>query len=413
VSLEARIAAREQHADNTVFGSGSGSATVVPVNSGYRFEDGDGNEVTELPASGLENQKIPLTLHGGLADGDGSEQVLAAFLHDVPEGFLVYVDGKLANNAGGGTWSLPLTAGALPAIEIEAPRYWSGQEDLKLVVQTRDGNLPVESSELTIKLDVEPVANGIDIAPTLIFSKEGAIIPINLNAAMPDQDGSETAELTFTGLGPHVAFYAGDTLLEPGVGGFGYSYEGGVYTLTGLTPEQVDTLGFKQAAGVITGPVTVTAKTVDGDSQSAEVNGSFNVNITPEIATSGNNFWLYSGAPINGRGTADTDTIQLRYGEEVSGSELASNLDNIEVIDLGFAGSNRIDTLRVEDVIAMTDGRDTLKIFGDSDDSVSLDDPSAWTHAGQETEGGKTFNVYEGGGATLWVEQGVQGVIID
>jgi len=249
--------------------------------------------------------------------------------------------------------------------------------------------------------------------PTLTFGKEGAIIPINLNAAMPDQDGSETAELTFTGLGPHVAFYAGDTLLEPGVGGFGYSYEGGVYTLTGLTPEQVDTLGFKQAAGVITGPVTVTAKTVDGDSQSAEVNGSFNVNITPEIATSGNNFWLYSGAPINGRGTADTDTIQLRYGEEVSGSELASNLDNIEVIDLGFAGSNRIDTLRVEDVIAMTDGRDTLKIFGDSDDSVSLDDPSAWTHAGQETEGGKTFNVYEGGGATLWVEQGVQGVIID
>lgn len=129
-------------------------------------------------------------------------------------------------------------------------------------------------------------------------------------------------------------------------------------------------------------------------------------NITAQFGTSGADELLWTGQGIlNGRG--GEDTVQLRFGESLEGADLAAHLRNIEVIDLGIPGSNQIGGLRVEDVLAMTDDRDTLKIFGDSEDAVSLDDLSAWTHEGQATEGGKTFNVYEGGGATLWVEQGV------
>lgn len=413
VSLEAYFGTQEKNADNIRYGSGSAEATVEPVNSGYQFTDEDGVEITEVTASGEENEKIPLNISGNLTDNDGSEEIVAVFLHDVPEGFLVYVNGTLANNAGEGTWSVPVTGSTLPDIQIEPPRYWSGEEDMKLVVQTQDGDLPAIGTELTVNLEVTPVANGIDISPTLTFGDEGDIIPINLNAAMPDQDGSETAVLTFTGLGPNVAFFAGDTLLEDGVGGFGYTYEGGVYTLTGLTHEQVDTLGFKQAAGVITGPVTVTAQTVDGEKMSGTETGTFDVHITPEVATSGDNTWLYGGQTIDGRGTSDTDTIQLRFNEEVTGSELAGNLKNIEVIDMSGAasGENQITGLTMQDVLDMTDSRNELKILGDENDSIELNQNN-WTESGSGSDDKGSYAIYIAGDAKVHVYEEVK-IIID
>lgn len=93
-------------------------------------------------------------------------------------------------------------------------------------------------------------------------------------------------------------------------------------------------------------------------------------NISSQYGTTSDDELLYTGGFIDGRG--GDDTIQLRFGEDVTGSELAANLKNIETIDLSIAGDNKINGLSIEDVLSMTDDRNVLEIFGDSEDSVSL-----------------------------------------
>jgi hypothetical protein len=76
-------------------------------------------------------------------------------------------------------------------------------------------------------------------------------------------------------------------------------------------------------------------------------------------------------------GGLGNDTIQLRFGEDVSTTDLASNLDNVEILDLSVVGANTIggaaDGLGIQDVLDIT-GSDTLTIMGDADDVVNLSD---------------------------------------
>lgn len=154
--------------------------------------------------------------------------------------------------------------------------------------------------------------------------------------------------------------------------------------MIGLTPAQVNTLGFVQAADSVASTVQVSAYTVDGGADtSATSSGSFDVTIQAKEATGGADVLLYGGMPIDG--LAGNDTIQLRYGESLSGSQLAAHLSNIEVIDLSVAGANSITDLSVEDVFGMTDQGNTLHILGDSEDSVTLGE--GWTQQGSSWVG--------------------------
>ncbi|WP_207793503.1 DUF5801 repeats-in-toxin domain-containing protein [Pseudomonas lopnurensis] len=383
VSLTAGFLTREEGADVSDIRPGFGSVTAVvaPENSGIDFTDENGVSIDALVATGTEDQRVELRVSGALNDQDGSEELLAAFLRHVPTDFLVFVgsdadSAKLANNAGGGIWSIPLTGGALPAyIAVQPPRNWSGTaSDLELVVQASDQGLASEDFTLPVTLEVAPVADGISISPTLTFGTEGNIIPINLNAAMPDNDGSELATLAFQGLGKYAAFYAGATLLDADSGvTVTYVEATDTHTVSGLTPQQVNTLGFVQAAGSVAGTVQVTAYTVDGtdSTEGAPSSGSFEVAIAAKPATGGHDVLLYGGAPIDGLG--GDDTIQLRFGESLSGDELAGSLSNIEIIDMSGAGQNSIVGLGIEDVLGMTDSRNTLRILGDESDTITLD----------------------------------------
>ena len=71
-------------------------------------------------------------------------------------------------------------------------------------------------------------------------------------------------------------------------------------------------------------------------------------------------------------GLGGNDTIQLRYGADASGADLAANLSNIEVLDLNVAGVNNILNLSLQDVLDMTDLDNKLTINGTADDRVSL-----------------------------------------
>ncbi|PRB82896.1 VCBS domain-containing protein [Pseudomonas sp. MYb185] len=442
ITLEATVVGREAGADNTVRTTTTQDGSINPVNSGYDFAVADvvGNE----PATaGGKEEAIQLNVTGsGLVDDDGSESVLAVLLKNLPNDFLVFVGddaasaelAELANNAGGegtNTWLLELDDdGNLPNyIAILPPKNWSGTlEDLELVVISGEGALSEERTDSqTFSVTVEPVANGLTIAPTPSFGREGEIIGLNLNARFEDlrkagatDESVERATVELKGLGEHAAIYVGGDLIMDRVE---YDEVNDVYTISGLTQGEIDQLGFVQAAGDINN-LQVRARTEEYDASTGQpVAGvdpsdwthgtdddwdgvAVTTNITAQFGTSGADELLWTGQGIlNGRG--GDDTVQLRFGESLDGDELAAHLRNIEIIDLSIDGENRIENLSIEDVFAMTDDRNTLQIFGDEEDSVGL--AGDWG-AGVDNGAFTTYTAMHNGSE---VKLEVQNILID
>lgn len=381
VSLEAWAPTKETDAANTVASvtsvDSNGEVAVVPVNDGF--------DIQAANVSGDEDSLIELAISGaGLIDNDGSEEVKSVLLTGLPDDFLVYVsnnaDGSgavLANNAGANGWAIiPTVAGQLPPyIAVQPPLHWNGTASVGITALTGEkALLDVESSTTSFDIEVVPVADGLDIAPLNTSGTEGDIIAIDINPSLVDRN--EAVNLQIEGLGEYAAFHLNGNLMTTGVS---YDELTDTYTLNGLTEAELGQLGFVQSAGTYT--VDVSAQTVDGtDVSTPVVTDSFIATINPVAPTAGDDTLLYGGLPIDA-GAGD-DTIQLRFGEDVTASDLASNLDNVEVLDLGVVGENAIGDdvagLSIQDVLDITDSRNALKIDGDSYDSVFLKN-SEWT----------------------------------
>ena len=122
-------------------------------------------------------------------------------------------------------------------------------------------------------------------------------MPINLNASMPDFDGSETATVTLAGLGEYASFYGhGGTELTLAQYNPATDYNSGTdtYTLHGLTVADTNEFSVIQSARSVGAPgVHVTAFTTDGTATpSATVSGDFTLDISPIIPTTGNDTLL-------------------------------------------------------------------------------------------------------------------------
>ncbi|WP_367066640.1 tandem-95 repeat protein [Oryzisolibacter sp. LB2S] len=419
VTINAYAQTQETGASNQVTGSGSDAATISIVNNGVTVSgntDWTGNE----PDTSAQGDAIALGgLSVALADSDGSETINTILLSGVPVGFLVYVGGVLANNAGGdgtnNTWVLS-SSGALPLVSILPPAHWSGTlSGLKLLVESGETSLAgkrVDSIDLA-DVVVNAVANGLTMAPTHSFGKEGGIIDLNLNAKMNDPvaatatlaDASvETTTLQITGLGEHAAFYIGTTLIDAGR----VSHSGGTYTITGLSQADLDKLGFVQAAsalddqdGVQAGvQIGVTAWTVESATgvQSVQVTDTLDLQVSKVAGTTGADSLIWGGAakPVID-GLAGDDTVALRLGEDVAGADLSLGLKNIETLDLSVAGANNVTGLTAADVLSLTDSRNTLTILGDAQDGVALSG-GGWTKG--SSSGGYT-EYSSGSGASL------------
>ena len=371
-------------------------------------------------AQATKSNAIELTGSGGLTvtlnDADGSESYGAILLSNVPVGFLVYVgddasSATLASNAGGdgtsNTWVLS-ESGGLPAyVAILPPTYWSGTvSGLELTVTSGENSLsPVTLTETQALGDliVNAVANGVDLTPTSTFGNENSIIPLNLNASMHDpaaanasqvDSSTETTTIQLTGLGEYASFYINGVQISQNQITITGSGTNTVYTITGLTQDELEDLGFKQAKASLTDQDTTTsglqigveAWTVEttGD-ESAHTTSTITLSVTTQQATSGNDTLLYTASTIDAG--AGTDTIELRSHESVSGTELASTLKNIEVIDLSVDGANSITNLLASDVLSMTSNA-TLTINGTLEDSVQLG--TGWTQ-GATADGYVTY----------------------
>jgi T1SS-143 domain-containing protein len=437
VSLTAWAQSQETGSSAVETSSVTQSGVINPVNSGYDFTvtDVSGTENASQLAKDDKSNVIKLDVTNvGLNDEDGSESIGTVLLSDVPNGFLVYVGtdasnatlADLSNNAGGdgttNTWLLG--EGGIPAyIGIMPPQYWSGTvSGLKLQVTSSEDVLSAEEvSTETFNLTVEAKADGLTLAPTPSFGEEGDIIPLNLNHELKDpyaigpetgdyQDGStETLTLEFSGMGENAAFYLDDTLIS----GTAQVTDngGGSYTISGLTTEEAETLGFVQAADALNN-VQVRARTVessnDDTSTWTEWKGIDTSGVTAQYGTTGNDSLLWTGEAIDAFG--GDDVIQLRFDESVDGSVLGSKLSNIEEIDMTGMGDNSITSLTAQDVLDMTDSGNKLTISGDADDSVTLDSGSNWIE-GSSASGYTTYTATVGTDTTVTLE--VQNTLID
>ena len=430
VTFTAWVQTRETDAANTVPASASDTAEIVIVNNGVavqtqaitRGETVSADKSNAIELSGLSAE---------LVDNDGSETIHSTLLSGVPVGFLLYVgnnagDATQASNAGGdgltNTWVLS-TNGTLPAYVAILPAInWSGTLDnLALIVESGENSLPTARVD-TVSLEtvtVEAVANGLTIDPTLSFGREGRIIALNLNAAMVDavaatamvpDDSTETTTLQIEGLGEYAAFYIGDDLVTA----VSYNETTDTYTITGLSQDDLDDLGFVQSASALTDQdgaagtqVTVTAWTVESGNGavSSPVSDTLTLAVTPVSATTGNDSFIWGGQAINGR--AGIDTVALRHGEDVTHGDLASQLRNVEILDLSAPGANSITGgLSIADVLAITGSNSgTLTINGDGEDAVVLSSASQWTMGVTTGSGHVTYTSTSG--ITLLIDEDV------
>lgn len=264
------------------------------------------------------------------------------------------------------------------------PAYWSGTlDDLVLYVVSGESGQEPTPWPVEFDLEIAPKADGIDLNPTLSFGKAGDIIALNLNAAMQDpvaagtSDGhSERTTLQLSGFpdGEKVVFYVNGVELDADR----VSFAGGTHTITGLTQVELDGLGFLhlgtggvKTVGITawTNEVNTATGAIEGAASEAKVT-SVTINVSDKLTTNGNDHLLWTGSPIDGRD--GTDTIQLRYGESVSGSDLADKLDNIEIIDLRVQGANSITGLTADHVAAITGGGNNLQIHAGVGDRIVL-----------------------------------------
>ncbi|WP_343076105.1 VCBS domain-containing protein [Halomonas elongata] len=404
VSLTAEAATQENGATNEETSTGSSSSEIAPPPP----------EVIAGDATGTEDEEVELQDLGVTLPDTDSQSLDALLIDNVPDGWLVKTgsdagSATLAENVGGGSWSI-LENGEVPAyVALQPPRNWSGTLDgddaLTLTARTtQDGESTNTSTDFEV--DVQAVADGITMSPELSFGEEGDKIPLNLSAGMSDMDGSETATIALTGLGEHAGFFTGggDTLLDS-LPDASVSYDSGsdTYTLSGIGPDQINELYLVQGATDGDQNVTYEAWTTDGSDTSDTVSGDFNVNIEAVEPTSGDDTLLYTGEPLDG--LDGVDVVEMRFGEDPN----PDDLDNVETLDFMPEGQDHSVALEAQDVLDMTDGDNELSILGDSGDSVSLTS-GEWSGPTTESADGVDYQVYQAqnSDATLKVQDGVQ-----
>lgn len=141
----------------------------------------------------------------------------------------------------------------------------------------------------------------------------------------------------------------------------------------------------------------MTAWTEDGADVSDATTSTATVSLTSQLATTGDDSLLWTGSTIDGN-TGD-DTVTMRYGESLSGDDLALNLSNIETIDMEVSGSNSITDLTPDDVEDITDSDNTLSISGLSEDSLYLS--GEWS---ENDDGSYTGTTSDGDEVTLTLD---------
>jgi hypothetical protein len=202
-------------------GAGSGTATaeivftVTPV--------ADAPLLAASAASGTEDAPVPLAISAGVADADGSEELVRVVIAGLPAG------ARLSAGMAQPDGSWVLAPGELTGLALVPAEHWSGDASLTVTAVARETATGEEASATTaLAVTVAPVADAPLLGASLASGSEGAPIPLAITAALADRDGSET-------LGPVVVSGLPDGFsLSAGVNVGGGAWEVPAASLAGL-----------------------------------------------------------------------------------------------------------------------------------------------------------------------------------
>jgi len=276
---------------------------------------------------GLEDTPIALDIASSLNDTDGSE-TLSITISNVPDGATL----SAGTDNGDGSWTL--APADLEGLTITPGLHVSGEFNLTVSATTTEaanGDQAVVTQQIGLSITPDPDAPVVNV--TSITGNEDTAIPLNIDAALVDQDGSETLSISIAGV-PEGAVLSAGTNLGNGV----WDVDPADLANLTITPPADSNVDF-------TLQVTATA---------TESNGEF-IETTADI-------------PVNLLGVADDPTL---VADQVVGLEstaiplnISATLNDVDESEtLSITIENIPDgtfLLSGDDVIAIQDGTATL-----------------------------------------------------
>ncbi|WP_201859135.1 Ig-like domain-containing protein [Microvirga soli] len=179
----------------TTIEASNGHTSTTSRNVSIKLEAvADAPVLTAANAVGREDTTIQLNISAALVDTDGSE-VLSVVIGNLPEGARL----SAGLNNGDGTWTL--TRGQLANLNLIPPANWSGTANLSVQAHAREtSNGKVATTEATLKVEIEAVADAPVIGSRDVSGLEDASIRLDLSAALVDRDGSEGLTVLILGV---------------------------------------------------------------------------------------------------------------------------------------------------------------------------------------------------------------------
>jgi hypothetical protein len=163
----------------------------------------DAPQLTARDATGQEDTPVALDISASLTDADGSE-VLSVTIGNLPQS--ARLSAGLDN--GNGTWTL--TPAQLNGLKLIPGPDWSGTATLSVQAHAREAsNGKTATSEATLKVEVEAVADAPRVEAKDVTGREDTAIPLDLSAALVDADGSETIVVSILGIPDGFTLSAG------------------------------------------------------------------------------------------------------------------------------------------------------------------------------------------------------------
>ncbi|HYF85801.1 beta strand repeat-containing protein, partial [Azospirillum sp.] len=296
------------------------------------------NPVSDTPtlsvtaATGNEDTAIPLTINPALTDTDGSE-ALSVTIAGVPAGAILSAGTSVTQPDGTTTWTL--TPAQLTGLTITPPLNSDVDFDLTVTAIAKDGTATEATKSETLRVTVDPVTDTPTLTVSAATGNEDTAIPLTINPALTDTDGSEALSITIAGVPAGATLSAGTSVTQPD----------GTTTWT-LTPAQLAGLTITPPSNSdVDFTLNVTAIAKDGVATAVPVSRTLRVTVDPVSDT-------------------PTLTVQAAAGNEDSAIPLTispalTDTDGSEALSITIAGVPAGATLSAGTPITQTDGTTT------------------------------------------------------
>ena len=154
----------------------------------------DARTVTVAPITGAEDSAIPLNIGVALVDTDGSETITNITVSGVPTGAQLSAD----TDNGDGTWTLTPTQ--LIDLSVTPPADSNVDFSLTVSATSTEDDGDSATTVATFNVDVVGVADPPTVTVGPITGAEDSAIPLNIQVALVDVDGSESiTDITISG----------------------------------------------------------------------------------------------------------------------------------------------------------------------------------------------------------------------